>query len=104
MTFGFALIRELPVAKSVIVDFVELLGPLKAHNFGEEDMVFEVKVKSGKNLDSNAYTTEWLPMHNDLAPRENVPGFQVLYCLENEAAPGTGQTCVADGFAVMGKI
>merc|ERR1712151_550144 len=79
-------------------------GPIKSHNFSEDpDHVFEVKVKAGAAVDSNAYTSEWLPMHNDLAPRENVPGLQILMCLENTCPVG-GETSLADGFAIAQRM
>ncbi len=94
---GIGLLDGLPAIREVIPAVVELIGPIRASNFGD---VFEVESLPSAN--SNAYTALPLKVHSDLATREYIPGMQFLFCLENEATGG--ESLLVDGFAAAQQL
>ncbi len=94
---GTGLLDGLPISREVIPAIFELIGPIRASNFGD---VFEVE--SLPDANSNAYTALALKVHSDLATREYIPGMQFLFCLENEATGG--DSLLVDGFAVAEQL
>ena len=95
--YGAVLVKDLPPVPEMIEILPEKIGVIRSSNFGR---IFEVKIKA--DADSNAYTSEELLAHTDLATREYMPGLQFLFCLQNDADGGL--STLTDGFAVAEYI
>ena len=91
--FGLTIINHLQDRTDAGVEIAELIGFLRATNFGSN---FEVVNKPDPN--NLAYTSVALPLHTDLPNQEVPPGYQFLHCLANEATGGG--SLFADGFAM----
>jgi gamma-butyrobetaine dioxygenase len=91
--FGLTIINHLQDRTDAGVEIAELIGFLRATNFGS---TFEVVNKPDPN--NLAYTSVALPLHTDLPNQEVPPGYQFLHCLANEATGGG--SLFADGFAM----
>ncbi|MBT3830363.1 MAG: DUF971 domain-containing protein [Gammaproteobacteria bacterium] len=94
---GVAVITDLPIAPEALEKVVDRIGPIRTSNFGR---IFDVELKAETN--SNAYTSQPLRAHTDLATREYQPGLQFFFCMENSVSGG--ETILTDGLAVAEKI
>ena len=90
---GLLLIKGLAATPDAGSAFAALIGFMRETNFG---ISFDVVNKSVPN--NLAYTALELPLHTDLPNQENIPGFQFLHCLINEA--DGGESVFADGFRI----
>ena len=59
-------------------------------------------MESRPDADSNAFTSVALAAHNDMCPREYVPGLQFLFCLHNSCTGG--DSIFVDGYAVAEQL
>ena len=89
---GIAVLRGTPRKPLSVLALAQLIGPVRATNFGEH---FDVVSMPDPN--SNAYTALGLLCHTDLPNWERPPDYQLLHCLENDAEGG--DSLVVDGFA-----
>jgi gamma-butyrobetaine dioxygenase len=95
--YGFALLRQVPVASAALLKVVALFGYVRETNYGP---YFDVKsVVSPNNL---AYTGLGLSPHTDNPYRDPAPTLQLLHCLQDAAAGG--DSIVVDGFAVAARL
>ena len=91
--YGFAVLRNGPVAEGEVLRVAERVGWPRETNFGRH---FDVMSKPDPN--NAAYTAIALEPHADLPNWERPPDFQLLYCLTNEARGG--ESILTDGYAV----
>ncbi len=97
LIYGIAIVRNLKKNHNTIERFANLIGTVRGSDFGN---FFDVKTK--KDANSNAYTSNELKPHNDLSTREYIPGIQFLFCLKNSVIGGESSLC--DGFAIAQEI
>lgn len=83
--YGVARLYGLPQRDGLLEEIVTRIGPVRESNFGRQ-FVLDIK----DDPDSQAYTSDMLPQHMDLATRECPPGLQFLYTRENTVVGGEG--------------
>lgn len=91
--YGVASLKGLPQEDGYLEKVIGKIGVLRESNFGR---VFRLVIKD--DPDSNAYTSDGLQQHMDLATRECPPGLQFLYCRENTTTGGEG--VYSDAYAI----
>ena len=95
--YGFAVLRDGPLAPAAVFDVVALFGFVRETNYGK---LFDVRTEI--NPSNLAFTGLPLSPHTDNPYRDPAPTIQVLYCLENSATGGA--STVVDGFAVAERL
>ena len=96
-TFGFALLRGVPVRPGEVARIAELFGFVRETNYGR---IFDVIAKPAPN--NLAFTGRALGAHTDNPYRDPVPGLQLLHCLEADAEGG--ETMLVDGFRAAERL
>ena len=96
-TFGFALLRGVPVRPGEVARTAELFGFVRETNYGR---VFDVIAKPAPN--NLAFTSRAIGAHTDNPYRDPVPGLQLLHCLESDAEGG--ETILVDGFRAAERL
>jgi len=91
--YGFAILRNGPVAEGEVLRVTQRVGWPRETNFGRH---FDVVSKPNPN--NAAYTAVALEPHADLPNWQRPPDYQLLYCLTNEAEGG--ESTLTDGLAV----
>lgn len=89
--YGVTLLRGVPTETQSVRKVAERVSFVQQTNFG---LIFDVYSKTDPT--SNAYTSLELLLHTDLPHHQEVPGYQLLHCLVNEA--DGGESLLADGF------
>jgi len=89
--YGVTLLRGVPTETQSVRKVAERVSFVQQTNFG---LIFDVYSKPEPT--SNAYTSLELLLHTDLPHHQEVPGYQLLHCLVNEAEGG--ESLLADGF------
>ncbi len=95
--YGFALLREVPIAPGQVAAVGDRLGHVRVTNYGR---LFDVISRPDPN--NLAYTALALGVHTDNPYRDPTPGLQLLHCLE-AGAPG-GDTVLVDGFRAAEEL
>ena len=93
LTFGFGLLRNVPVAPAQLRDVIGIFGYPRETNYG---VVFNVRTEHDPN--NLAYTNLRIAPHTDNPYRHPAPTLQLLHCLNDSA--GGGDTILVDGFRV----
>jgi gamma-butyrobetaine dioxygenase len=96
-TFGFALLRGVPVVPGEVTRVVALFGYVRETNYGR---LFDVK--SVVNPSNLAYTGLALTGHTDNPYRDPTPSLQLLHCLSSSTQGG--ENTLVDGFRVAGAL
>ncbi len=98
MRDGAIVVTGAPTVPGTVIDFVRALGlTLRDSSLG---LIFDVMVNpAGFNV---AYTSEYIPPHNDNAQYTEPPSGQVLAMLVNEATGG--ESVVVDGWSIVSKL
>ena len=91
--YGFSILKKTPAKKNFIIKFVNLIGVIRPTNFG---VLFNVK--SVRQANDLAYTSQSLSAHTDNPYRKPIPGIQILHCIKNDSKGG--HSTLTDGFAV----
>ena len=96
-TYGFAILRGVPVKRGEVGRVAELFGFIRETNYGR---IFDVVAKpSPSHL---AHTNRALGAHSDNPYRDPVPGLLLLHCMES-SAEGGGSVFV-DGFRAAEQL
>ena len=90
-TYGFALLRGVPLEDGQVVSIAALFGFVRETNYGR---FFDVRTRPTAN--NLAFTGHALGAHTDNPYRDPVPGLQLLHCLE--AGAEGGESVLVDGF------
>ena len=90
---GFVILENTSNKKGTVINFAEMLGPIRPTNFGK---YFDVISKPNPN--DLAYTGMGLSAHTDNPYRKPIPGIQLLHCIANEAIGG--DSTLVDGLAI----
>ena len=96
-TYGFIIVKNVPIQNNYIVQFANSIGSIRRTNFGEY-----FNVKSVPNPNDLAYTSLALPPHTDNPYRKPVPCIQLLHCIENKV--NGGFSTLVDGFKVASYL
>ena len=96
-TYGFAILRGVPLAPGEVTRVAELFGYVRETNYGR---LFDVS--SVLNPNNLAYTGLALSGHTDNPYRDPTPTLQLLHCLSSSAEGG--DTTLADGFEVAERL
>lgn len=81
--YGLVVVKNVPEAESSVQGVGERIGPLMDTFYGRTwDVV------SKPDAENVAYTSEFLPLHQDLLYHTPVPKIQLLHCLKNECSGG----------------
>ena len=95
--YGFAIVQGVPTRVGAVVELAERIAFIQESHFGR---AFEVISKPRpENL---AYTSVRLPAHTDVTNRRNLPGLQLLHCIEFEATGG--ESILVDGFEAARRL
>lgn len=102
--YGLVQITNIPsksdqehVDSPLVKQIAEKIGYVKETFYGT---VFDVKsVPNAKNI---AYTSQFLPLHQDLLYYESPPGLQLLHFIKNKSIGG--ENVFADGFAAARHV
>ena len=92
-SYGFAILREVPIVSGAVTKVVALFGYVCETNYGT---VFEVESVADPN--NVAYTNLPLTAHTDNPYRDPVPSLQLLHCMTSDSIGG--DTTLVDGFRV----
>jgi gamma-butyrobetaine hydroxylase len=96
-TFGFALLRGVPVVPGEVTRVVALFGYVRETNYGR---LFDVR--SVVNPNNLAYTGLALGGHTDNPYRDPTPSLQLLHCLSSSTSGG--ENTLVDGFRVAAAL
>lgn len=88
---GLALLRGVPVERGMVARVAERFGFVRDTNYGR---IFDVEAVP--NAEHLAYTGVGLALHTDNPYRAPTPGYQLLHCLQSDAAGG--ESTFVDGF------
>lgn len=95
--YGFSIVKNVPTRVGAVVELAERIAFIQESHFGREFQV--VSKPDPENL---AYTAVRLPPHTDVTNRRNLPGLQLLHCLEFEA--NGGESVLVDGFEAARRL
>lgn len=96
-SFGYAILRDVPLAEGEVTRVAELFGHVRETNYGR---YFDVRsVVEPTNL---AYTGLALGAHTDNPYRDPAPTLQLLHCLGSSAEGG--DSILTDGFAAAAAL
>lgn len=102
--FGLAVVSNTPKLSDaehdrdpLVAKIAERIGYIKSTFYGT---TFDVKSKP--DATNIAYTSKFLPLHQDLCYYESPPGLQLLHCIKNRATGG--ENVFADGFAAARHV
>ncbi|KAL9983475.1 hypothetical protein ACROYT_G005655, partial [Oculina patagonica] len=95
---GISLVSNTPTQEGQGYKLCDRVGYAKTTHYGPH---FEVQAKFDPS--NVAYTTDYLPLHTDMAYYDYVPGVQLLHCIENVSSEG-GANQFADGFYVAQQL
>lgn len=93
--YGITFIHGIPKGNhNAVKEICERIGPIRTTLYGS---TFDVKndVHTTSNI---AYSNLSLPLHMDLLYLENVPGFQLLHCIDNPIEDTGGMNLFVDSF------
>lgn len=96
-TYGFAIVRGVPLELDGGLDFAALIGPIRVTNWGGM-----ADVKAIANAYDLTMTPRHLEPHSDNPYRDPVPGYILLHCLVNDA--DGGDSTIVDGFAAAERL
>lgn len=89
--YGLIVVKNVPESDTSVQNVGERIGPLMDTFYGRTwDVV------SKPDAENVAYTSEFLPLHQDLLYHDPVPKLQLLHCLKNECSGG--DSLFSDGF------
>ncbi len=91
ISYGFAVIGELPNKDRAVLDVIHTFGYERVTNYGD---IFDVRVVEGPN--NLAFTNLAIAPHTDNPYRDPVPTIQLLHCLESTVEGGLSG--LVDGF------
>jgi gamma-butyrobetaine dioxygenase len=91
LTFGFAIVENLPTHDRAVLDFIKCFGYPRVTNYGD---IFEVRIENDAN--NLAFTNLPIAPHTDNPYRDPVPTLQLLHCLETNVEGGNSG--LVDGF------
>jgi gamma-butyrobetaine dioxygenase len=91
LTFGFAVVENLPTRDRAVLDLIKSFGYPRVTNYGD---IFEVRIENDPN--NLAFTNLPISPHTDNPYRDPVPTLQLLHCLETNVAGGNSG--LVDGF------
>jgi gamma-butyrobetaine dioxygenase len=91
VTFGFAVIENLPTIDRAVLDLIRSFGYPRITNYGD---IFEVRIENDPN--NLAFTNLPIAPHTDNPYRDPVPNLQLLHCLETNVKGGNSG--LVDGF------
>jgi len=91
LTFGFAVVENLPTQDRAVLDLIKSFGYPRVTNYGD---IFEVRIENDPN--NLAYTNLPIAPHTDNPYRDPVPTLQLLHCLETNVEGGNSG--LVDGF------
>lgn len=97
ITYGFAILENVPTIPNTIFDVVDLFGYVRETNYGK---LFDVVAKPDPN--NLAYTADGLPPHTDNPYRDPVPTLQLLHCLKADSEGG--ESLLLDGFKIAEEL
>lgn len=81
--YGLVVVKNVPESEESVQRVGERIGPLMDTFYG-----FTWDVISKPDAENVAYTSEFLPLHQDLMYHDPIPKIQLLHCLKNECAGG----------------
>lgn len=82
-SYGLVVVKNVPEADTSVQNVGERIGPLMDTFYGRTWDVI-----SKPDAENVAYTSEFLPLHQDLLYHDPVPKLQLLHCLKNECSGG----------------
>ncbi len=91
VTFGFAIIENLPTHDRAVLELIKSFGYPRLTNYGD---IFEVRIENDPN--NLAFTNLPIAPHTDNPYRDPVPTLQLLHCLETNVEGGNSG--LVDGF------
>ena len=91
LTFGFAVVENLPTRDRAVLDLIKSFGYPRVTNYGD---IFEVRIENDAN--NLAFTNLPIAPHTDNPYRDPVPTLQLLHCLETNVEGGNSG--LVDGF------
>lgn len=91
ISFGFAIVAEVPNKDRAVLDLIALFGYARITNYGD---IFDVRVENNPN--NLAFTNLAIAPHTDNPYRDPVPTLQLLHCLETTVEGG--HSGLVDGF------
>lgn len=95
--YGLVVVKNVPEAESSVQKVGERIGRLMDTFYGRTwDVV------SKPDAENVAYTSEFLPLHQDLLYHNPVPKIQLLHCLKNECSGG--DSLFSDGVLAYWRI
>jgi len=91
LTFGFAVVENLPTRDRAVLDLIKSFGYPRVTNYGD---IFDVRIENDAN--NLAFTNLPIAPHTDNPYRDPVPTLQLLHCLETNVEGGNSG--LVDGF------
>lgn len=89
-SYGLIIVKNVPESDASVQKVGERIGPLMNTFYG---LTWDVVSKP--DAENVAYTSEFLPLHQDLMYHKPVPKIQLLHCLKNECSGG--ESLFSDG-------
>lgn len=94
---GLIFVKDIPQSRESVEKIATRMGPLRNSFYGQ---TWDVRsVQDPKNV---AYTDKPLEFHMDLLYMDEVPGYQLLHCLENSCEGG--ESLFADSFKAVSHL
>lgn len=90
LSYGLIVVKNVPASDASVQNVGERIGPIMDTFYG---LTWDVVSKP--DAENVAYTSEFLPLHQDLMYHQPIPKIQLLHCLKNECAGG--ESLFSDG-------
>lgn len=95
--YGLIIVKNVPESEDSVQKIGERIGPLQDTFYG---LTWDVISKP--DAENVAYTSEFLPLHQDLLYNDPVPRIQLLHCLKNNVSGG--DSLFSDGLLAFWKL